>query len=520
MQPATTRLGKRRGMSLLVGSAMLMILIPLIGLAIDSGYLYVVKAKLQASVDGASLSAARALNLGQTTDAQRTAAQQNASMWFHANFPDGTMGSTSVTLATPSITDDPVNPKIRNVGVSATATVSPFFMGMIGVTSTTVAAMGNAARRDVVVVLVLDQSGSMNSNNGCSNMRMAAKLFTGQFAAGRDQVGLVTFSDTVNTTTIQAPGTNFQTVLGYSNASGSATGIIDNITCVGGTSPAQAMSVAYKAILAKNLVGALNVIMVMTDGLPNFLTLNFRQPFPGTPTTVALKTTSPCKDTLNLTMSGGGDFINHAPNWTPGVNFSTYFPGSTASLPAGMIATVGTNDTLSGSWGGMKYLGASTVTISSTDAPGCSFSTSGSTNFRNDISWLPDTDTYGNGLDTGYKSVSRSSGHITTANSSIQNASFNATDEAANTARTGTIPTYVFAVGLGGTTGSPPDYQLMQRLANDPNGDLFNSPALYSAVSLGARASQPQGTFIFSSSPTQLSQAFLKISSMILRLSQ
>ena len=37
---------------------------PMIGLAVDVGMLYVVKARLQGAVDGGSLAAARALNLG------------------------------------------------------------------------------------------------------------------------------------------------------------------------------------------------------------------------------------------------------------------------------------------------------------------------------------------------------------------------------------------------------------------------------------------------------------------------
>ena len=65
---------------------------------------------------------------------------------------------------------------------------------------------------------------------------------------------------------------------------------------------------------------------------------------------------------------------------------------------------------------------------------------------------------------------------------------------------------------------------LMQRIANDPNGDNYNSPPLYSACSqetnCATSSSQPQGTFIFSSSPSQLAQAFLSISSEVLRLSK
>ncbi len=86
-----------------------------------------------------------------------------------------------------------------------------------------------------------------------------------------------------------------------------------------------------------------------------------------------------------------------------------------------------------------------------------------------------------------------------------------------------TIPATIFGVGLGGTSLAPPGYDFMQRITNDPNGDLYNSPALYPACSQVTTCqhwpSQPQGTFIFSSSPTQLNSVFLTMASQILRLS-
>ena len=63
-----------------------------------------------------------------------------------------------------------------------------------------------------------------------------------------------------------APSTDFQTVLGYSNTSGSATGLIDAINCNGGTGTAQAISLGYNELYKKNLPGALNFIMLFTDG--------------------------------------------------------------------------------------------------------------------------------------------------------------------------------------------------------------------------------------------------------------
>ena len=126
----------------------------------------------------------------------------------------------------------------------------------------------------------------------------------------------------------------------------------------------------------------------------------------------------------------------------------------------------------------------------------------------------------------GYLPVTYNGAHIA-ANSwtTYHNASLNATDYAAYQARSNaTIPVHFFGIGLGGTSTSPPDYVLMQRLANDPNGDNYNNPPLYTACASEpgcvTYSNQPQGTFIFSSSPASLSQAFLSISSQVLRLSR
>jgi len=54
------------GNSLFIGTLSLVMLIPLMGLTIDASFLYAAKARLQAAVDGASLGAARALNMGNT----------------------------------------------------------------------------------------------------------------------------------------------------------------------------------------------------------------------------------------------------------------------------------------------------------------------------------------------------------------------------------------------------------------------------------------------------------------------
>jgi len=106
---------------------------------------------------------------------------------------------------------------------------------------------------------------------------------------------------------------------------------------------------------------------------------------------------------------------------------------------------------------------------------------------------------------------------IATANTDM--IAFNASDSAALTARADpNLPAYIFTIGLGGTTGAPPNHVLMQRMANDPTGD---ASIPYPATTLPAAwSSQPAGSYVYAADPTKLSEAFLKISSMILRLSR
>ncbi len=520
---------RQRGVSLLLAGLSLSFIVPAVGLMIDVSVLYSVRARFQAAVDGAALAAARALNLGQTTSAQATAAKQNAVNWFYANFPSGSWGTTGTNMSnsTVNVFDDPNNAHVRNVTVTASTNVPSYFMRWFGANSTALSATGNASRRDVVVMMVLDRSGSMGG--ACSSMITAAKLFTGQFAAGRDQIGLVSFSD--NVYIHSSPTTSFQTVLGYKNNLGSATGAIDSIVCNGGTSTAQAISVAYNELYKVNLPGALNVIMFETDGLPNTLTLNF---WDSANTKTGLTSTSTCTDKNGKKRSGGG-FASASvlPSWTSGQSLGSgsYF----ADIPAGMIGGVYSDDPGNGNKFQLlfKYWTTSTSnnfnSSSFTTASGCAFNSGSGQNPSpppSDIAWFPLTNVWGDQLSPGYLAVTLSSGKVVSNSwQTFHNAAFNAADSAASQARTNShLPAYFFVIGLGGTSTNPPDYVLMQRIANDPNGDNYNSPALYSACSQEANcatnSSQPQGTFVFSSSPSSLSQAFLSVSSEVLRLSK
>ena len=520
MKSTLTRTNGESGTALMVAVASLVFLIPLVGLAVDAGFLYVVKARMQASVDGSSLAAARALNLGQTTAAQADSAKQNAVNWFYANFPAGNWMSRNTQMTTSDtyvrVYDDSVNPNLRHVDVMATSQIPTFFMKYLGVDATTVTAVGHASRRDVNAMLVLDRSGSMGSS--CSALISAAKTFTGQFSAGRDKIGALSFAD--NVYLHSKPTSNFQSTLGYINSYGTGSGELDTIACAGGTATPQAIMVAYNELYKLNQPGALNVIVVETDGRPNTITVNF---WDGASAGIA--STSNCLDKNGKKKSAGGfTTLASLREWTPGYNLNSDGMGYQANVPAGLVGGIGGTDTgttaflLFSSWTYVKtntYNETANQYPTATATSGCAMGTNH--NSTADLAWLPTTDVYGNDLvNNSYRSVSTSGGHISPISmTQIRAAAFNGMDSAGTRIRTNpNVPAYVFAVGFT----SAVDDTVLQRIANDPS--WIGTSDCNSSGQCVLNSNQPQGTYVFAATTADLVPAFLSLSSQILRLSR
>ena len=519
--------GKNReqGISLMLAVISLIFIIPMIGLAVDVGMLYVVKARLQGAVDGASLAAARALNLGQTTAAQATSAKQNAVNWFYANFPAGSWFTTGTLMDTSDahahVYDDTVNPNLRHVDVTASSNVPTLFMNWFGVKKTLIVANGFASRRDVNAMLVLDRSGSMGSS--CGSLITAAKTFTGQFSAGRDKIGAISFGD--NAYLHSVPLDTFQTKLGYINSLGTGNGELDTIACGGGTATPQAIALAYNELYKINQPGALNVIVVETDGRPNTVTMNF---WDGS--TAGLSSGSGCLDaSIPLKKKSAGGFASLAvlPAWTAGHSMNAGGTGYMADIPAGMIGGLGGGDSstvflLFNSWTTVKantYSEVSPgggVTPQYSAANNCAMAGNHST--TSDLAWMPTRDVYGSNLiNASYNTVSGISGsHITNLTmANIRAAAFNATDDMATRARTNAnVPVTVFAIGFTNSV----DDTLLQRIANDP--DWISSTSCASSGDCVVHTDQPEGTYVFAATTADLIPAFLSLSSQILRLSR
>jgi len=528
-----------RGVILLLVCFCLPLMIGMMGLGIDVGLMYAVKARLQMACDGASVAALRSLSLAQTTDSQTTAATSTATQWFTANFAGNYLGAGSTSTPAVTVVDDNTN-HIRTVTVTATTVAPTYFMKLWGNNGTTVYALGQASRRDVAIMLVLDRSDSMNNANNtyggqtpCQVMIQAAKQFTGMFQQGRDQIGLVTFAETGQVA--QTPVTNFQTQLGYANATGSSSGALDHINCTGGTNTSTGISLGWNEIYKLQLPGALNALIVFTDGQPTAGSFKFITTASTDPTGVAksaFKATSTCLDSANKSMQAGGNMLTNPRNWvnreansglTVSLGANSFYPA--ISGPVG--ALYGSGSSMFGVDPFFAPAGATPLentSKNSTEATGCAFLSSD--NPSTDLAWVPPVDLFGTSS-SGYVSGMTTSSiaganRITVTASNISKVVFNLTDNAGDFARdvhtfasgTAMPGTIVYTIGLGGNGGI--DFTLLQRLANDPNADPHGAYGAYA----GYDASQPIGTFVYSSDSSQLQASFMRLASMILRISR
>lgn len=562
-----------KGASLLVGITSLVMIVPLTGLTIDVGILYAVRSKIQGAVDGAALSAARALNLGQNLAAQTTAAQNNATTWFNANFPTGTWSTVGTTLGTVNINTSPtVNgvavSNMVQITIAATTNVNTYFMRWLHFDSTLVGATGQTMRRDINAMLVLDRSFSMTTTSSCANLISAAKQFTGAFVPGRDRIGAITFNE--GTYLLHSPSTDFQTTLGYTNTTGSGTGALDNIVCTGTTGTPAAIMEGYNELFKLSLPGAYNVLVIETDGMPNTMTMNFG--FDDSPSShvwtslVNRGAATGCQDNTGKQLGHappGFTTIASRPAWSPAHSMNTGGTGFMANIPSGMVGSIMGNDPPYSSTNTYSFLlnpystSASSGFVLASNLTGCTTGSTANIADIPDISWLPTTDVYGNQLNPAlhpYLPVStttvatpagnrtyvdfHASGTLTATQrwTNMHNAALNASDNAAFRVRQGftlasgdVLAPTIFVIGLGGNTGSQtPDYTLMQRWANDPDGDpngsLWNAcssqPGCVNYPATDSTYTQPQGTFIWAADKSKLGDAFRELASQVLRISK
>ena len=121
----------------------------------------------------------------------------------------------------------------RNVMATASADTNPLFMHMMGIDNFNADGMSMAEQRvnNVEVMLVLDVSGSMNSNSRIDNLKIAAKDFVSTVLSSDDEdkisIGIVPFNGQVNL------GANLLAQFNAVNTNGVIPGVnTANVNCV------------------------------------------------------------------------------------------------------------------------------------------------------------------------------------------------------------------------------------------------------------------------------------------------
>jgi len=264
---------RSRGAVMITFLLVLIALIGIVGLAIDTGRAYGIRAKLATALDAASLAAGRALAVG-VTDADREAAAISAgTRYYAANYPANYLGSTLNPVSLTVVHDAQ---GFWTVTASGSAQMSLTFLNVLGLGSPVVVnASASAIRRDVDVVLVMDTSGSLASpSSTLPNLKSAAiNNFVNHFAsgAGGDRVGLVTFaSGAVINVPIDKTATR-----GFNLAA--VTSAINGLSAAGSTAQAEGLRVALGDLngVPASLRSSLRVIAFFSDGAPNDVSATF-----------------------------------------------------------------------------------------------------------------------------------------------------------------------------------------------------------------------------------------------------
>lgn len=543
---------RQSGIALILLTLMLMsVLLPMVGLAIDVTMLYVVKAKLQGAVDGAVLAGGRSITGTVTLAAQRTRLQNIARQFLDANLPKGYWGASEPTIdsqGTVTLTDgstytcptnstcvyqDNRSAKIY-LSLSARVQVPLLFIRTIMNAAThqyyrtsSVGASGQAIRRWVRMVLVLDRSSSM-SGSVCTAMKSASRQFVDLFSEERDQLGLVVFGGSAivayppRDPTVANGGGSGPDLSFKPPHSPSIDNFISQIACTSNTGTAEGLILAYRELQKNPLPAYLNVIVMFTDGMPNGITAVFNGT--SSPSVPSVIKTPGCtyssidpNHPIRGWMAQGGGYAD-----ATGYGYGFYKMMQNTRGPAGY-----TNNAQDVSdW--MAH-GSEGILRNADNATNCHFNVDNNANHvGQDLRSFPIQDVYGNATNTIdyrnskiYHKIGKSLDMTAVTNAyQVGLVSWNAVYNAAKTIRSDTsLKPVIFCIGY--EAGDELDRSLMKRIVNtntgfrtwaqDPKGQYLSSD--YDPTST-------RGSYFEASEAGSISAAFQQVASEVLRLSQ
>jgi Flp pilus assembly protein TadG len=190
----------RRGSVAWLMAAAIVPLIAAIGLSVDGARGWLVKARLSQAIDAAGLAGGRVITA--------TTRDDDIRMFFTANFPSSFM---EATVDGPHIQ---VDTDLTTITINASATLPTTFMRVLGINQMTVRADTVVKRTDrgMELVLVMDNTGSMTTNDRIGKMKSAATDLVNFLYGSRETVpnlwvGLVPYVAVVNVGTNNAAWT-------------------------------------------------------------------------------------------------------------------------------------------------------------------------------------------------------------------------------------------------------------------------------------------------------------------------
>jgi Flp pilus assembly protein TadG len=258
----------QQGQILILAAFALIVLIGFVGLAIDAGRAYGVKAKLNSAVDAASIAGARALAEGADDSVRIAAARQAAKDFYAANFPANFLGATAVPMTDGMIQATHEPSGYWTVNVTGSAKMPRTITSIFGLGDTVVGAAGTTIRRDLDVILVLDTSGSLlTPSDTLPKLKAAAINFVSLFNSGSngDRVGVVSYASggVVDVAIVKTGVRGFDKTLVVSK--------INALTVTGSTAAAEGLRLALNEINGVPVASrsSQRSIVVFSDGAPN-----------------------------------------------------------------------------------------------------------------------------------------------------------------------------------------------------------------------------------------------------------
>ena len=269
-RPRSAAFKSQKGQIIVMFGLLIVILLAVTGYAIDTANAAFRRAQLRRSLDAGAIAGMSNFSDGLTQAEAENYAVRTATF----NLTEAGIVPAAISNVTAQLL--PANADgVRVLRVTGTVTVNTMFMKLVGIPTTTVNALADAARNPAAIALVLDTSASMEDS--LPLLKTAANNFVGKFQPNVDQIAVVSFNHNV------FADPPFGRRMGTFALTSDLTSIINNLNSSGDTNIPEALATARQEIekgINDGSIGptAVKAIVLFTDGAPNAMRLRFEQP--------------------------------------------------------------------------------------------------------------------------------------------------------------------------------------------------------------------------------------------------